>query len=102
MSSTLASTQEFFRYINGTRTHGIKFQASDDDSLQGYLDTDSAGEIESRRSTSGYAFMMNNRCISMEEHEVTNGNTIINGSIVYGAIGGYTSISLVEGVPVRT
>uniref|UniRef100_A0AAV1UAD0 Uncharacterized protein n=1 Tax=Peronospora matthiolae TaxID=2874970 RepID=A0AAV1UAD0_9STRA len=47
-----------FRYVNGTRTHGIEFQASEDDSLQGYSDADWDGDIESRRSTSG--FIMNN------------------------------------------
>lgn len=53
-----------FRYINGTRTHGIEFLMSDDDSLQVYSNTDWAGDIESRRSTSDYAFMMDNSCIS--------------------------------------
>ncbi|KAG6616766.1 RxLR effector candidate protein [Phytophthora cinnamomi] len=32
--------------------------------LCGYSDADWAGDIESRRSTSGYAFMMNGGCIS--------------------------------------
>uniref|UniRef100_H3GB36 Reverse transcriptase Ty1/copia-type domain-containing protein n=2 Tax=Phytophthora ramorum TaxID=164328 RepID=H3GB36_PHYRM len=53
-----------FRYIQGTKTHGIEFQASCNDGLQGYSDADWAGDIESRRSTSGYAFMMNGGCIS--------------------------------------
>ncbi|GMF52963.1 unnamed protein product [Phytophthora fragariaefolia] len=35
-----------------------------EDGLQGYSDADWAGGIESRRSTSGYAFMMNGGCIS--------------------------------------
>uniref|UniRef100_A0AAV1TH40 Reverse transcriptase Ty1/copia-type domain-containing protein n=1 Tax=Peronospora matthiolae TaxID=2874970 RepID=A0AAV1TH40_9STRA len=51
-------------YGNGTRTHGIEFKASEDDSLQGYSDADWSGDIESERSTSGYACMMNNRYIS--------------------------------------
>ena len=37
---------------------------SDDDSLQVYSNTDWAGDIESRRSKSDYAFMMDNSCIS--------------------------------------
>ncbi|KAG2758562.1 hypothetical protein Pcac1_g29314 [Phytophthora cactorum] len=53
-----------FRYIQGTKTHGIEFQGSCEDGLQGYSDADWAGDIESRRSTSGYAFMMNGGCIS--------------------------------------
>ncbi|OWY95693.1 Copia type Polyprotein, partial [Phytophthora megakarya] len=47
-----------------TKTHGIEFQANCDRGLEGYSDADWAGDIESRRSTSGYAFMMNGGCIS--------------------------------------
>uniref|UniRef100_A0AAV1U9F8 CCHC-type domain-containing protein n=1 Tax=Peronospora matthiolae TaxID=2874970 RepID=A0AAV1U9F8_9STRA len=53
-----------FRFIQGTRTYGIEFQATSDDKLQGYSDADWAGDVEARRSTSGYAFVMNNGCIS--------------------------------------
>ncbi|POM66260.1 Integrase catalytic core protein [Phytophthora palmivora] len=53
-----------FRYVQGTKTHGIEFQASSEDGLQGYSDADWAGDFESRRSASGYAFMMNGGCIS--------------------------------------
>ena len=52
-----------FRYIQGTKTYGIEFTV-DGDALQGYSDADWAGDTESRRSTSGYAFMMNGGCIS--------------------------------------
>ncbi|CEG45551.1 Phosphatidylinositol kinase (PIK-G3) [Plasmopara halstedii] len=52
------------RYIQGTKTFGIKFQATSEEGLQGYSDADWAGDIETRRSTSGYAFMMNGGCIS--------------------------------------
>ncbi|KAG2758629.1 hypothetical protein Pcac1_g29250 [Phytophthora cactorum] len=53
-----------FRYIQGTKTHGIEFQGSCEDGLQGYFGCGLAGDIESRRSTSGYAVMMNGGCIS--------------------------------------
>ena len=53
-----------FRYIQGTQTHGIKFQAGSIKGLQGYSDADWAGDVGSRRSTSGYAFIMNGGCIS--------------------------------------
>ncbi|KAG2761056.1 hypothetical protein PC111_g25317 [Phytophthora cactorum] len=36
-----------FRYIQGTKTHGIEFQGSCEDGLQGYSDADWAGDIES-------------------------------------------------------
>ncbi len=56
--------QTLKRYIQGTKTHGIEFQASDTDGLRGYSDADWAGNVEYRRSTSGYAFMMNGGCVS--------------------------------------
>ncbi|CEG41938.1 gag-pol polyprotein [Plasmopara halstedii] len=42
----------------------VNFQASSRHGLQGYSDADWAGDIESRRSTSGYAFMMSGGVIS--------------------------------------
>ena len=44
------------RYIAGTMNHGILYSTSDDFHLVGYTDSDFAGNIEDRRSTSGYAF----------------------------------------------
>ena len=53
-----------FGYLQGTKLHGIKFQAASDSSFQGYSDADWAGDIASRRSTSGYAFLLSGGCIS--------------------------------------
>ena len=53
-----------FKYVQGTKTHGVEFQAKDQEGLEGYSDADWAGDVETRRSTSGYAFMMNGGCIS--------------------------------------
>ena len=53
------------RYLQATPTHGIRFAGSSNGSdLVGYSDADWAGDIESRRSTSGYVFMLNSGCIS--------------------------------------
>ena len=46
------------RYLQGTKLHGIKFQVASDSGLQGYSDADWAGDIASRKSTSGYAFLL--------------------------------------------
>ena len=53
-----------FRYVQGTKTHGIEFQAKEQEGIEGYSDADWAGDVDTRRSTSGYAFMMNGGCIS--------------------------------------
>ena len=52
------------RYLQATTTHGIQFGHCKIDGLIGYSDADWAGDIESRRSTSGYVFVMNGGCIS--------------------------------------
>jgi hypothetical protein len=55
-----------FRYLQATPTHGIRFSGSDSNNgkLLGYSDADWASDIETRRSTSGYVFMLNGGCIS--------------------------------------
>ena len=52
------------RYLQATPTHGIRFSGSGDGELIGYSDADWAGDIETRRSTSGYVFVLNGGCIS--------------------------------------
>ncbi|KAF1318429.1 Integrase catalytic core protein, partial [Globisporangium splendens] len=52
------------RYLQATPMHGIRFSGSGDGELIGYSDADWAGDIETRRSTSGYVFVLNDGCIS--------------------------------------
>ena len=52
------------RYLQATPTHGLEFTRGSCNNICGYSDADWAGDIESRRSTSGYVFMMNGGCIS--------------------------------------
>ncbi|CAI5714757.1 unnamed protein product [Peronospora destructor] len=54
------------RYLQATPTHGIRFYGTGAGSgkLIGYSDADWAGDIETRRSTRGYVFVLNDGCIS--------------------------------------
>ena len=52
------------RYLKSTETHGLQFSSCGSAKLLGYSDADWAGDIESRRSTSGYVFTLNNGCVS--------------------------------------
>jgi hypothetical protein len=45
------------RYIAGTAQYGVVFGGSDIP-LEGYCDADYAGDTDSRRSTTGYVFLM--------------------------------------------
>ncbi|KAF1328880.1 Retrovirus-related gag-pol polyprotein, partial [Globisporangium splendens] len=47
------------RYLQAAPTHGIRFSGSGDGELIGYSDADWAGDIDTRRSTSGYVFVLN-------------------------------------------
>ena len=56
------------RYLVGTKTHGLWFNRNSHDELSsiilGYTDSDWAGNVDTRRSTSGYVFLMCGAAIS--------------------------------------
>ena len=52
------------RYIKGTVDHGLTFTHTDNFVLNGFSDADWAGCVDSRKSTSGYAFFMGRSLIS--------------------------------------
>ncbi|CAI5717429.1 unnamed protein product [Peronospora effusa] len=52
------------RYLQLTPTLGICFIGAGNGKLLGYSDADWAGDTDTRRSTSGYVFVLNNGCIS--------------------------------------
>ncbi|KAE8655753.1 Retrovirus-related Pol polyprotein from transposon TNT 1-94 [Hibiscus syriacus] len=48
-----------FRYLKGTMGHGIVFCSQQDNPLVvGYVDSDYAGDLDNRRSTTGYVFTL--------------------------------------------
>ena len=51
------------RYLAGTSTLGITY-GSGDNTLIGYADADYAGDIDTRRSTTGYVFTLNGGVVS--------------------------------------
>jgi hypothetical protein len=51
------------RYLRGTTTQALCFGGSNI-VLQGYVDSDMAGDIDSRRSTTGYVFTVGGTTIS--------------------------------------
>lgn len=61
-----AAAKDVLRYLSSTERFGITFGGSinKDDGLTAYCDADYAGDISTRRSTTGYAFMMHGGCVS--------------------------------------
>ena len=59
-----AGVKRVLRYIKGTVDHGLTFTFADSFVLHGFSDADWAGCVDSRKSTSGYAFFLGNALIS--------------------------------------
>ena len=63
------AVKRIMRYLKGTVNHGLRYFVESDHSdnntiLIGYSDADWAGDIDSRRSTSGYVFQMSGCAVS--------------------------------------
>lgn len=52
------------RYLQGTLTHGLHYAANCDISLSGFIDSDWSGDMDDRKSTTGYCFSLGSACIS--------------------------------------
>ncbi|KAG6616458.1 Integrase catalytic core protein [Phytophthora cinnamomi] len=52
------AVKRIFRYLQGTKSHGIRFSPGKDIDFQGYSDADWAGDLSDRKSTSGYLFQV--------------------------------------------
>jgi len=50
------AAKRIFRYLQGTKSHGIAFQVSSPVILECFSDADWAGDLNDRKSTSGYVF----------------------------------------------
>jgi len=59
------------RYINGTKNHGILYDRSLPINLKGYSDSDWAGCRNSRKSTSGYIFLVAGGAVSWRSKRQT-------------------------------
>lgn len=59
--------KRIMRYLHGTCTHGIHYGPrinSKDTQIIGYCDSDWAGDIDGRKSTTGYCFLLGEGAIS--------------------------------------
>lgn len=57
-SNHVKAVKQIIKYLIGTRHFGIEYKGNAD--LVGYSDLDYASDVESRKSTTGYLFSMNN------------------------------------------
>jgi hypothetical protein len=62
----VAAVKRIMRYLKGTLGYGILYKSkiSDDLSLEGWCDSDYAGDLDDRKSTTGYVYMLGSGAIS--------------------------------------
>lgn len=58
--SHLQAAKRIFRYIQGTISHGLFYSSSQNSHLVGYSDSDWGGDLDDRKSTTGFVFFMGN------------------------------------------
>lgn len=59
-----SAVKRTLRYLSSTRFHGLLFDGGKAGDLTGYSDSDWAGDLDTRRSTSGYVFLLAGAAIS--------------------------------------
>lgn len=60
----MLAAKRILRYVQGTSEYGIQYKKGGEDELIGYTDSDYAGDVDDRRSTSGYVFMLSGGAVS--------------------------------------
>ena len=58
------AVKRIFRYLKGTMDHGLSYGGSPISQVVGYCDADYAGDIDTRKSTTGYTFLLYGGAIS--------------------------------------
>ena len=64
--------KRILRYLKGAGGYGLLYSASDQEDLHGFSDSDWAGDLEDRKSTSGYLFKLSGAPISWSSKKQTS------------------------------
>ena len=70
------AVKRVLRYLKGTAELGIFYEIGGEENLVSYSDSDYTGDIEDRKSTSGYVFLLSSGCSSMVFKETTSGHSL--------------------------
>ena len=60
----LQATKRVLRYLKGTMDYGIFYSKGGNTKLMGFTDSDYAGNLEDRKSTSGHLFLLSSGAVS--------------------------------------
>ncbi|KAB2604853.1 hypothetical protein D8674_037140 [Pyrus ussuriensis x Pyrus communis] len=81
----LAAAKRVLRYLKGTISLGILYRKGGHVELRGYSDSDYAGDLDDRKSTSGYLFMLSSGAMcwsSKKQPVVTSSFMCLSGNLV--------------------
>ncbi|KAL8095832.1 hypothetical protein AgCh_036989 [Apium graveolens] len=59
-----AAAKRILRYLKGTKNYGLLYRSEEDNKLVGFTDSDWAGCVDDRKSTSGYLFSLGTKAFS--------------------------------------
>ena len=65
-----SGVKRVLRYIKGTLNYGLCFLVNNNNDLIGLSDSDWAGDVDNRRSTSGYIYHIGNALVSRVEKKL--------------------------------
>jgi hypothetical protein len=68
----LVVEKHVMRYLKGTLDCGLNYDGDHDCTLSGYTDSDWAGSVSDRKSTSGYYFSLGSSMISWKNRKQSN------------------------------
>lgn len=60
----LQATRKILRYLKGTVDYGVFYKKGRNEELVAYTNSDYAGDLDDRKSTSGYVFLLSSGAIS--------------------------------------
>ena len=64
MKIHLQAAKRALRYLKGTMNYGIHYKKKGDGELLAFIDSDYAGDMEDKKITSGYVFLMSSVVVS--------------------------------------
>ena len=70
------AAKRILRYLKGIVEFGIYYKKGENTGIVGYTDSDFAGDIDDRKSTSGFVFFLGSGPVSWSSKKTTSGNFI--------------------------
>lgn len=77
------AARNVLRYLKGTMSHVIVYKAISGSDLVGYSDADFASDVETRKSTCGYAFIVSGEVISWRrKNQTLTAQSIVESELI--------------------